>query len=146
MQKGEKMSREKIINLKPCPFCGRTPTVEDCGSNQYFIKCKCGIVQDKLYTQRCDAANNWNNRKTVDKDLFDLVREERDMAEGSLDLIFSVYGGNFDDVVKVVRCKDCSHHEDEQPGMVYCPHLVGGWVSNDFFCKDGERRDDGEIH
>ncbi|MBQ6035758.1 MAG: hypothetical protein IJL43_00465 [Lachnospiraceae bacterium] len=41
------------------------------------------------------------------------------------------------DAVPVVRCKDCEHHLDEEPGMVYCPDRVGGWVSEDFFCKDG---------
>ena len=41
------------------------------------------------------------------------------------------------DVVDVVRCKDCKWFEREQPGMVYCPDRVGGWVSEDFFCKDG---------
>lgn len=24
--------------------------------------------------------------------------------------------------VPVVRCEDCKHHEDEQPGMVWCPY------------------------
>jgi len=42
------------------------------------------------------------------------------------------------DAVKVVRCEKCSHHTDEEIGMVYCPNIVGGWVSNDFYCKDGE--------
>lgn len=42
---------------------------------------------------------------------------------------------------KIVRCKDCKYHEDEEPGMVYCPNYVSGWVSEDFFCKDGERRE-----
>jgi len=46
------------------------------------------------------------------------------------------------DAVPVVRCKDCRFHEDEQPGMVYCPATVGGWVENDWFCKGGERKDD----
>ena len=45
------------------------------------------------------------------------------------------------DAVPVVRCKDCKHHEDEELGMVYCPDQVGGWVSDDFFCKGGERRE-----
>ena len=44
-------------------------------------------------------------------------------------------------VAELVRCKDCKRHEDEEPGMVYCPNQVGGWVSEDFFCKDGERRE-----
>lgn len=46
-------------------------------------------------------------------------------------------------VVEVVRCKYCKHHTYEEPGMVYCPnHIVGGWVEECFFCKDGERRED----
>ena len=51
------------------------------------------------------------------------------------------YMGQYD-IVEVVRCKDCKHHEDESPGMVYCPAQVGGWVSEDFFCADGRRNDD----
>ncbi len=44
------------------------------------------------------------------------------------------------DAVEVVRCKDCRFHEQEQPGMVYCPAIVGGWVEENWFCKGGERR------
>ena len=51
------------IKLKPCPFCGRIPMVDDCGDNRYFVRCKCGIAQDKLYGQRCDAVRRWNTRK-----------------------------------------------------------------------------------
>jgi len=138
-----------IINLKPCPFCGRTPTVEDCGSNEYFIKCKCGIVQDKLYTQRCDAANHWNNRKVVE-DIYDLVREQRDIAARSFGLIYAANGENFDDVKKVVWCKDCIHNPDRSDDDI-CPFVdsdghVKAFPNDDFFCKWGERRDDAEIH
>ena len=45
------------------------------------------------------------------------------------------------DAVPVVRCSECKHHEDEQPGMVYCPKIVGSWVSENWFCADGERRE-----
>lgn len=48
------------------------------------------------------------------------------------------------DVVEVVRCKDCVHKEREQPGMVFCPMMVGSWVDEDHFCGWGERRDDDE--
>ena len=144
------MSRETMINLKTCPFCGRTPEIEDCGSNEYFIKCKCGIAQDKLYRQRCDAVRNWNNRKVVDKDLYDLVREQRDIAAGSLGLIYAAYGENFDDVVKVVRCKDCVWYDKRRPyangNMLYECRNLKGFLPPDFFCKDGERGDNGEIH
>lgn len=47
-----------------------------------------------------------------------------------------------DDLVRVVRCKDCRWHEREQPGMVYCPNTVGNWVEDDWYCKGGERRED----
>jgi hypothetical protein len=40
---------------------------------------------------------------------------------------------------ELVRCGECKHHEDEEIGMVYCPQIVGSWVSNDWFCADGER-------
>lgn len=46
------------------------------------------------------------------------------------------------DAVPVVRCKECKHKEKEQPGMVYCPMMVGSWVADDHFCAWGERRTD----
>ena len=46
------------------------------------------------------------------------------------------------DAVPVVRCKDCRWKEEEQPGMVYCPATVGGWVDEDWFCKGGERSEE----
>lgn len=52
-----------MAELKLCPFCGRIPMVEDCGNNRYFVGCKCGIAQDKLYGQKCDAVRRWNTRK-----------------------------------------------------------------------------------
>lgn len=46
------------------------------------------------------------------------------------------------DVVEVVRCKDCKHRfDDEELGMVMCPNVVGLWVSEDWFCADGERKE-----
>lgn len=44
------------------------------------------------------------------------------------------------DVVEVVRCKDCRWHE------VYCQNIVGGWCNENWFCADGERRTNAEIH
>ena len=46
------------------------------------------------------------------------------------------------DAVPVVHCKDCKHHENEEIGMVYCPNQIGGWVKENWFCADGERKDD----
>ena len=50
---------------KKCPFCGREPIVEKCDA-EWFIRCKCGIEQSKLYRQRCDAVREWNRRKRND--------------------------------------------------------------------------------
>ncbi len=46
------------------------------------------------------------------------------------------------DAEPVVRCKDCKWHEDEEAGMVWCPNEIGNWVKDDWFCADGERRED----
>ena len=45
-------------------------------------------------------------------------------------------------VGELVRCGECERPQMRQPGMAYCPMIVGGWISNDFFCKYGERRAD----
>lgn len=59
-----------ITKLKPCPFCGGEATVEDCGNNQFFVRCiKCSINQDKLYTQKCDAVRAWNRRILTNEQL-----------------------------------------------------------------------------
>ena len=44
----------------------------------------------------------------------------------------------------VVRCKDCKHAEFSEAGMTYCPGIIGSWVDDDWFCADGERREDGK--
>ena len=48
------------------------------------------------------------------------------------------------DAVPVVRCKDCKYHEDEEIGMVYCPNALGGWVAENWFCAEGERKEGAE--
>ena len=42
-------------------------------------------------------------------------------------------------VEKVVRCRECKYRKNEQPGMVYCPHMIGGWVAENWFCAGGEK-------
>lgn len=53
-----------MAELKPCPFCGRIPKIEECEHWGYFIICECGIEQSELYKQKCDAVKHWNKRKT----------------------------------------------------------------------------------
>ena len=45
-------------------------------------------------------------------------------------------------VSELIRCKDCKHCVYEEPGMAYCNNIIGSWTSDDFFCKDGERKED----
>ena len=45
------------------------------------------------------------------------------------------------DAVPVVRCRECKYHEDEEIGMVYCPNALGGWVAENWFCAEGERKE-----
>lgn len=55
--------------------------------------------------------------------------------------ITSDYCRGWNDAVNhIVRCEECVFHTYEEPGRVYCPNIVGGWVSNDFYCADGERK------
>lgn len=48
------------------------------------------------------------------------------------------------DVVKVVRCKDCVHHKNAPKTTdVWCERL-DGLLPKDWFCADGERREDAD--
>lgn len=77
----------------------------------------------------------------VDKDeLLRALKYDRDQYhKGFLDGKLSGYAERDQEIV---RCVDCKHHEDELPGAVWCPYVVGSWAPNDFFCANGERRDD----
>ena len=52
---------------------------------------------------------------------------------------------NDEDIVEVVRCKECEHRDGEDG---QCPLQSTGdpyldtYPQNDFYCADGERRDD----
>jgi len=48
------------------------------------------------------------------------------------------------DVVPVVRCEDCKHSAWDALGKCYW--CKGKERTADFFCADGERREDGEIY
>lgn len=65
----------------------------------------------------------------------------KDVANAVGNIIFALDQLSPADAVQVVRCKECKWHEDTQPKIVYCPNVVGGWVSEDFYCGAGERRE-----
>lgn len=52
-----------------------------------------------------------------------------------------------DDVVEVVRCKNCKHSKTANYISAKCPYyckLMANCHSGDFFCSMGERREDGD--
>lgn len=61
--KVEKIKSSKSILM--CPFCGKNPEIQECDPWGYFIRCKCGIEQSKLYKNKYDAINHWNYRCEV---------------------------------------------------------------------------------
>lgn len=119
-----------MSDLKACPFCGRIPDIEDCGKHRWFIRCKCGIAQDKLFFQKCDAVRAWNKRKELrvketNVPITDTI--SRQAAIGAADstdyigLAIEDVKKVTDEVIKalkrlpsaqpeIVRCKDCVKH------------------------------------
>jgi len=71
----------------------------------------------------------------VDKELYDRLLKNSIIISEALNKYQTA------DVVEVVRCKDCVYRGREEPGMVYCPNTVGGWVANNWFCKGGRSED-----
>ena len=49
--------------------------------------------------------------------------------------------GKMDANAELIRCKDCKHHIDEEPGMVYCPKIVGSLVEEEGYCSWAERKE-----
>lgn len=52
------------------------------------------------------------------------------------------------DAVDVVRCSDCKYAKTfrKYADMPYCGKHFGIKIQNDFFCADGEREMDSEVH
>ena len=69
------------------------------------------------------------------------IQKIQELEQAEIEKAFQL--GREDALSEIIRCKECNHHKDEEPGMVYCPIIVGGWVKEDCFCSYGERREDG---
>lgn len=75
----------------------------------------------KKYIDRAALFNSLTNAKTV------------------AEVFAAIQDAPAEDVEKVVRCRECEYRKNEQPGMVYCPHMIGGWVDENWFCAGGEK-------
>ena len=86
-----------------------------------------------------DADALW---ETIEKD-----RAESDMPKmwhkGIGYAIYHIIHAPTVDAVQVVRCKDCKHYREADPGHPdcdWCNRMICGTIRKGFFCADGERR------
>lgn len=84
-----------------------------------------------------------DSNKAVPPSLADVYKWERDIALSQLE----EYGIGFgekkrDDLVDVVRCKDCKHWASAED---YDCEIHSGAFGADDFCSYGERREEGEV-
>ena len=47
-----------------------------------------------------------------------------------------------DDIVQVVRCKDCKHRYTAASGVIFCTQHITVSAKDDDFCSYGERKKD----
>ena len=80
----------------------------------------------------------------VSRGVFEQVKWERDMAMQQLEEHGIPFGGEADDVVNVVRCKDCKHWGGETFGYI-CKEWSGmtfrNYTKPDHYCSRGERKE-----
>ena len=71
--------------------------------------------------------------------VLELLKEQKDISDALVDQCDRVrrLRKELADQPKIVRCKDCKHYSWHTDS---CDH-IGGIVSKDFFCADGERQD-----
>lgn len=57
-----------MIDVKPCPLCGRKPEVVELDKRNYFIRCgsRYCVEQRHCYVSRAAAVKAWNRRKGDD--------------------------------------------------------------------------------
>ena len=92
-----------------------------------------------------------NDAPTIDavsKGVVEQFRWERDVAMAQLEEYGIPFGTNKDeDVVRVVRCKDCRWYDNKYGDVCHNPRYGDGhanysppYVDENYWCKDGERK------
>lgn len=98
-----------------------------------------GRDYDEAFRMAIEALKAEPN-KAVPPSLADVYKWERDIALSQLE----EYGIGFaekkrDDLVEVVRCKDCRHRD-----LFSCPLADNDFQKDEDFCSWGERREESE--
>ena len=75
----------------------------------------------------------------MDKRWIDYLKEPKQKMP---EYVFLFVDGSFR-WKELVRCGDCKYHKDEENGMVSCPN-VDMWVPDNWFCADGEPKNEVE--
>lgn len=83
----------------------------------------------------------------VERSAYDQVRWERDTAIAQLASIGKGFGEKMDDVVKVVRCKDCKHWQTVVKNAEY--GLCNAWhmlltTGRDAYCSEARQREESD--
>ena len=119
-----------VSDLKPCPFCGNTPTIriyngEDGWRDRYAVLCRydeggCG-AESGLYHYQAEAIEAWNKRVPSAQS-------------------------------KIIRCKECKHYKTHTlfgNSQSWCERLCDGFDNSlsictepDDYCSYAERRQD----
>lgn len=136
-----------MMELKPCPFCGKQPVVFlSVFSESYRIRCDgksgCG-VETAPYGAKEKAIKAWNKRTDlVPLEVWKQTAWERDIAIGQLEEHGITFGCIAPDVLEVVRCKDCKYWDKAtiRKGFLICP-ASGMEIMAEDYCSYGKRKE-----
>lgn len=64
--------------------------------------------------------------------------------DASMDIAGSIGDIPSVDAVEVVRCGQCEFRYYAPDGSGHCRKKLGDWFTDDGFCSDGKRREDGD--
>lgn len=101
------------------------------------------IIEDLRYDIELDA-RTLDDLDFADAKERELVQLDKVIKQNAISILEQTPTA---DVVEIVRYKDCIHHKNAPRTMyVWCEN-VDGLLPEDWFCADGERKeDDGKVH
>ena len=85
-----------------------------------------------------NVSNTTNGKKTIHIPVMDGITNGGKMQDELNDLV-NPYYKNPDDIVSVVRCRDCRFFSELIPGTIPVCLRYGDFTENDY-CSHGERR------
>lgn len=99
------------------------------------------LIEDLRYDIELDA-RTLDDLDFADAKGRELVQLDKDIKQNTISILEQTPTA---DVVEVVRCKDCKHSVKQHLGYG-CEMNFRLGTNGNWFCADGERSEDGEIH